>query len=346
MNPVIKLILLMSLLSIFGCGGTNPTQTQDPANDGPVRLDSFYYTATHGYRGFTNRGYHADRLKDGSVRITVELGDDRDRISTADASFMDSLEAIVREFRMDKYKENYKPRFDVKDGDSWSFRLKYSDGKTINSGGYFELPPNGHEAFEKVEKFFAPCINIEPEDNKALVSFRYELYTEKEGSEVFWLKKGESRDAIYFRLLGKWEGWNYYCADPKLLEEIAEELRDLHACSYCGEDLSKEDKSRPRWISIIEYADGRTFELIDYLDRDHENYRHMPPTNFERRLRYIAETLFQKEIERIGTLPPEELGEHSLTTYDSDGKPSRTMNYAGDGTVLNGYDYNNPMLDF
>ena len=346
MNPVTKFLLLMSLLSIFGCGGTHPAQSQDPASDGPVRLDSFYYTATHGYRGYTNRGYEAERQRDGSVRVTVELGDDRDRVTTADASFLDSLEAIVRAFRMDKYKENYKPKFDVKDGDSWSFRLKYSDGKTVNSGGYFVLPDNGREAFEKVEAFFAPCINIEPEDNKALVSFRYELHTQNEGSEVFSLKKGEGLTSLYFRLMGKLDGWNYYCADPTVLEKIAEELRDIHACSYCGGDLSKEDKSRPRWIAIIEYADGRTFELIDYLDRDHENYRHMPPTNFERQLRHMAETLFQKEIERIGTLSPEEIGEHSCTTYDANGNRRRTINYAGDGTVLNGRDYDNPDLDF
>ena len=336
----------MSLLSIFGCGSTSPEQTQNPASRGPVCLDSFYYTATHGYRGYTNRGYKAERLNDGSVRVTVELGDDRDRVTTADASFMDSLEAIVRAFRMDKYKKNYKPMFDVKDGDSWSFRLKYSDGKTVSSDGYFVLPDNGREAFEKVEAFFAPRIGIEPEDNKALVSFRYELHTQKEGSEVFTLKKGKGRTSLYFRLMGKSDGWTYHCADPKVLEKIAEELRHIHACSYCGENLSNEDKSRPRWIAIVEYADGRTFKLIDYLDRNHDNYRHMPPTNSERQLRYMAETLFQKEIERIGTHSPKKIGEHSRTTYDANGKPRRTINYAGDGTVLGGRDYDNPDYDF
>ena len=71
MRPVTKFLFLMSLLSFFGC--------RPDTSAGPARLESFYYSATHGYRGFTNRGYKAERLSDGKVRITVELGDDLDR---------------------------------------------------------------------------------------------------------------------------------------------------------------------------------------------------------------------------------------------------------------------------
>ena len=333
----------MSLFSFFGCGHNAPAPQS--AYHGPARLDSFYYTATHGYRGFTNRGYRAERLEDDAVRITVELGDDRDRIFIADAAVMDSLEAIVKEFKMNRYKERYKPVFDIKDGDSWEFYLDYSNGKKVRSGGYEAKPDGANEAFDKIEAFFAPYLNIEPEDNYALVAFRYELHTQGEGSEVFWLKKDESHNTLYFRKMGDRDGWTYSCADAIVLARIAKELRYFHACSYCGENLSEEDASRPRWIAIIEYADGRKFELLDYLDRD-DKYQHRPPTNFERQLRYLAEQYFGEEIERIGTLPPEQIGEHSCTTYDASGKPSRTINYAGDGTVLGGRDYDDPDLDF
>ena len=84
---------------------------------------------------------------------------------------------------------------------------------------------------------------------------------------------------------------------------------------------------------------------MDYLDRD-GGYDHRPPTNTERVIRFEAEELFNKEIERIGTLSPEELGEHSCTTYNAKGEAQRTINYAGDGTVLNGRDYSDPDLDF
>ena len=342
MHPVTKILLLMSLLSLFGCRAQMPAP--EPVSDGPARLNSFYYTATHGYRGYTNRGYRAERLENGTVRITVELGDDRDRIFEADASVMDSLEAIVQEYKMDRYKERYKPAFDVKDGDSWDFSLKYSDGKKVQSSGYFTMPHGASEAFKKVEECFAPWRDREPAEDVALLSFRYELHGD-EGSEVFWFKKDEYHNAVYFRTLGSRDGWNYYCGDEKVLAELAKEMRWIHACSYCGEDLSKEDASRPRWVALLEYADGSKFELMDYLDRD-GGYNHRPPTNTERQIRHSAEEIFGKEIERIGTLTPEQIGEHSCTTYDAQGKPQRTMNYAGDGTVLNGRDYSDPDLDF
>ena len=45
-------------------------------------------------------------------------------------------------------------------------------------------------------------------------------------------------------------------------------------------------------------------------------------------------------------LAAEQIGEHSCTSYNAKGEPQRTINYAGDGTVLSGRDYNNPNLDF
>ena len=347
MRPVTKLLFLMSLLSFFGCrpGTQAADPLAQPVPDGPVRLESFYYTATHGYRGFTNRGYRAERISDGKVRITVELGDDRDRVFIADDSVMDSLEDIVREYRMDRYKERYKPMFDIKDGDTWDFSLKYSDGKRVQSGGYEAMPNNGQEAFKKVEEFFSPWRDFAPEEEVALIAFRYELHGDN-GSEVYWFKKGAEHNTVYFREQGSWDAETFYCGDPKVLEQLAKDMRAIHACTYCGEKLSEEDKSRPRWIAILEFEDGQLFELMDYLDRSDGDYKHRPPTNTEREIRLSAEEIFSAEYKRIQSLPAEKLGEHSRTTYHSDGTPSRIIHYAGDGTVLGGHDYDDPLIEF
>lgn len=345
MPTMTKFLFLMSLLSFLGCRPAMPTPDPlaQPVPDGPRRLESFYYTATHGYRGFTNRGYRAERLSDGKVRITVELGDDRDRVFLADAAVMDSLEALVREYRMDHYKERYKPMFDIKDGDTWDFSLKYSDGKRVRSGGYEAMPTGAKEAFHKVEELFAPWRNMELAQDAVLKAFRFELHSDK-GTEVFSFKK-EERNSVYFRTMGSFQGWNYYCGDPILLEKLDKDLRQINACSYCGEKLSEEDKSRPRWIAILEYSNGRVFELMDYLDRD-GGYDHRPPTNTERAIRNIAESYFSAEIERIKALPDEARGDHSCTSYKPDGSPSQIIYYSGDGTVLGGHDYDDPMADF
>ena len=345
MPTVTKLLFLMSLLSFLGCRPATPTPDPlaQPVPDGQTRLESFYYTATHGYRGFTNRGYRAERLADGKTRITIELGNDRDRVFQAEASVMDSLEVLVQEYGMNRYKERYKPMFDIKDGDTWDFSLKYSNGKRVRSGGYEAMPKGAREAFQKVEEFFAPWRRMGLAEDASLKAFRFELHSD-EGTEVFSFKKDE-RNAVYFRTLGSFEGWTYYCGDPQLLEKLDQDLRQIDACSYCGEKLSEEDKSRPRWIAVLEYSDGRLFELMDYLDRD-GGYDHRPPTNTEREIRYAAESYFKAEIERIKALPEEERGNHSCTNYKADGSPSRTINYAADGTVLGGHDYDNPMNDF
>ena len=339
-----RILLLMSLLSFLGCRPASPAPAPQPLTDGPVRLTSFYYTETHGYRGYTHRGYRAERLDDGKVRLTIELGDDRDRVFLADASVMDSLEALAREYKMDRYKENYKPKFDIKDGDTWELSLKYSDGKRVRSGGYEAMPDGARDAFKKVEDLFAPWREMKPAEGATLKAFRFELHSD-EGTEVFSFKKEEDKNSVYFRTLGSFHGWNYYCGDPQLLENLDKDLRWVNARSYCGEKLSEEDKSRPRWVAILEYTDGQIFELMDYLDRD-GGYDHRPPTNTERVLRHTAESYFNAEIERIKALPDEARGNHSCTSYKSDGTPSQIIYYSGDGTVLGGRDFDDPMADF
>ena len=339
---MLKLLLVMSLFTFLGCGHKRPVL--GPELDKNVHVQSLYFSATHGYHAYSNIGYKAERLENESARVTVEVGNDRDRVFVAEASVLDSLEAIVREYKMDRYRERYMPMFDIKDGDTWDFSLKYSDGKRVRSGGYEALPTGGREAFNKVEAFFSPWLNREPSADAVLTAFRFELHSD-EGTEVFWFRKEKEHNAVYFRELGSFNGWNYYCGAPQVLQQLSDDMRSIHAPSYCGEKLSEEDTARPRWIAVLEYEDGQLFELMDYLDRE-GGYDHCPPTNTEREIRYSAEQRFSAELARIEALPDEARGEHSRTTYHADGTPSRIIRYAGDGTVLGGYDYDNPMNDF
>ena len=342
----------MSLLSLFGCGRPTPAPTPapDPAaqKPGPYgALLSLEYGGTHGYHAYSNIDFRAERLKNGKTRITVMVGNDRDRVFEEDGSVMDSLEAIVLQYKMYKYDRQYTPKFDILDGDSWHLYLHFAEENT-SCGGYEAYPPGkGAEAIGKIEGFFSRWLNQEPAEEVALVSFRYEVHTEK-GDEVFTFKKDDDRCALYIRMMGSNEGWNYYCGHPELASQLALYIRWTHMGSYTGEKLEKENKSLPRWILIAEYENGQRIEAMDYLDRTlkDEDWRHGVPSLSERDLRYEAERCFQQELSRINQLPPEELGEHSCTTYDAKGKPTRTIRYAGDGTVLGGRDYDNPDLDF
>ena len=260
---------------------------------------------------------------------------------------MDSLEAIVREYRMDRYDGHYKPKMDVLDGDSWSLSLTLSDGTNASCSGYMAYPPKGGaEAIGKVEGFLSRWLYVEPAEEVALTRFRYEFH-DAEGDEVYCFNRTESHNAVYFRLYGQREGWNYYCGDTTVLVWMAREIQWSHLGSYTGEDLSQEDTSRPRWIMIAEYADGTKYEKIDYLDRESgDSWRHNVPSFTETGFRSEVQRRFSEEIQRIEALEAAEKGEHSRTTYDAAGKALRTIRYAGDGTVLGGHDHRDPSLKF
>ncbi len=341
-----KILILMSLLSILGCG--RPAAAPQPGKP-ERRLTSIEYGGTHGYHSHSNIDYKAERMKDGRTRVTVMVGNDRDRVFVEDGSVMDTLEALVMEYKMYKYDKTYTPKFDILDGDSWHLYQHFSDGSSASCGGYEATPPGkGAEGLAKIAGYLSRWLDREPAEDVALTAFRYELHNE-EGTEVYWFKKDPYHNAIYFRKMGSLEGCNYYCGDPELLVRMARAMRWHHLGSYTGEKLEKENTSRPRWIVVAEYENGQKFEIMDYLDRPEEgdewNRREVPSIS-EWGIRSDVEHFFGQEIERIGNLPPEELGDHSVTTYDAKGKPQRTINYDGHGNVLNGRDYNDPMKDF
>jgi len=348
-NPasVIKFLILMSLFSFLGCGRPAPAPAQQTEGR-HGQLMKLEYGGTHGYHAYSNIDYKAERLENGRTRITVMVGNDRDRVFEEDGTLMDSLQAIVYQYKMYRYDGSYTPKFDVLDGDSWHLYMDFADGEHASCHGYEATPPGkGGEGLGKIEGFFSRWLNQEPAEEVALVSFRYELHTE-EGDEVFTFKKDEDRCPVYIRMMGSQEGWNYYCGDPDLSTHLARAVRWGHMASYTGESLEKEDTSLPRWILIVEYENGQRIEAMDYLDRElgANDWRYGVPSRSERELRYEAERYFELELSRIQQLPPEELGQHSCTTYDANGKPTRTITYSGDGTVIGGRDNDDPMLDF
>lgn len=349
---MIRIALLMSLLSLLGCGQNRPEKPVDPGNDTTLaadvnRLVDLHFSATHGYHAYSNIGYKAERLESGKTRITIEFGNDRDRVIEAEGAVMDSLEAIVHEYKMYRYKGHYKPKFDILDGDSWDFYIRFADGKSASCNGYMAYPPHkGAEALGKVESFLSRWFYIEPAEEIALTLFRYEFH-DAEGDEVFFFHEEDDFNAVYFRKYGSREGWNYYCGDPSLLERLSRDIRYMHLGSYPGEGLKEEDVTRPRWIMIAEYADGTRYEKMDYLDREPEDrWRHNVPSFTETGFRSTVEHYFSEEIQRIEALEPDQKGRHSCTTYDATGKALRTINYDGFGDVLNGHDYNDPHLKF
>lgn len=295
MRYVIRLLIVMSLLSFLGCGQKDPA----PGLDRDVHLQSLYYSASHGYHAYSNIGYRAERLEDGQARVTVLVGNDRDRVYLTEGALMDSLEALVREYRMDRFKGHYEPKMEILDGDSWSMELVFTDGNSTSCGGYMAYPPIGAAGIGKAEGILSRWLYQEPAEEIALISFRYE-YHDAEGSEIYTFEqKGEVRTA-FVQPYGQAKGQHYEGFDDFLPKRLANEIRWNHMASYTGESLTDEDTSRPRWILKAEYANGQKIETMDYLDRTpEEEWRQDVPSISEMDLRHSTEHGFSEAIQLL-----------------------------------------------
>lgn len=57
-----------------------------------------------------------------------------------DYSLMQEINQLVQEHKMHKYKDYYKPQFEVLDGTTWSFSAQYKSGKYLSSHGHEVWP--------------------------------------------------------------------------------------------------------------------------------------------------------------------------------------------------------------
>jgi hypothetical protein len=82
---------------------------------------------------------------------------------------MNKFKKIILDEKMYKYKEHYRPFFDIKDGHSWRFSAKFSDGSTIHSTGE-NSKPNGN-GLSKIQGYLYDLIadatiEVDNEDDK------------------------------------------------------------------------------------------------------------------------------------------------------------------------------------
>ena len=82
---------------------------------------------------------------------------------------MATFKKIILDEKMYKYKEHYRPLFQVKDGHSWRFSAKFSDGSTIHSTGENSKP--GGNGLSKIQGYLSDLIadatiEVDNEDDK------------------------------------------------------------------------------------------------------------------------------------------------------------------------------------
>lgn len=58
----------------------------------------------------------------------------------SDAKIGDEVNKCLKEGKVYKYKKKYSPSLNVKDGDTWSFKVLYANGYSVKSEGWIKKP--------------------------------------------------------------------------------------------------------------------------------------------------------------------------------------------------------------
>ena len=68
------------------------------------------------------------------------------------AEVADSLTQIVKEEKMRKYDNYYRPPFDVYDGWQWSLHIRFEDSPSLSSSGHMKRPSG--DGLKRLEQYF------------------------------------------------------------------------------------------------------------------------------------------------------------------------------------------------
>lgn len=322
-----------------------------------AKLKSFYYSSS-GMMHRSGERYEVRKDSDGNIHVNIDEDKMNEKLIITDyRGIFNDLQKIVSQYRMNTYKGSYMPQFEILDGESWSFGLSYEDDQYISASGYEAWPEGFKNALAAVRDYFSkwrlmPVKNgkVSAEDAEAflagfekhidseLTSFRYERYDYGK-SKVYYVSKNENFTSFYYRGWGTNKGYTYYCGNPNILYSFKSNVIDSYRLAgFPQTPLSKENTKRSRWIVKAEFADGTVLEIIDYIPDT--------PYEYDRLIEGMVDAIIEEGMNAIRAKSPAEIGEYSVTTYDANGKPSVQINYDGEGRVLNGRDFNDPLKTY
>lgn len=134
MKSTYKWILMMSLLSLLQTACCAP-------KDVPIEKFSFNHDGTRGGDSFE---WSIKREADGAIRFTNRnyIYEEYNFSKTMPTSFMDSLEAICRQYKVYRWDGFRKHNRLVCDGTGFSLNIRYANGKTVEAHGMNRFPKN------------------------------------------------------------------------------------------------------------------------------------------------------------------------------------------------------------
>lgn len=254
-----KHLLLIGLLAFaVSCVSQNPKNNNKMKTE---RLTYFSFDHHNTMALFNGEKYQVSAMKDGRIHIIIDEGFPKEKdFFVDDTTIFDELAAIIKEFKMDKYKDNYQPMMRIFDGDSWSLYYKYDSGRSNRSGGYMAWPSNYSEARQAISEYFQKWREYAVE----LKRIDFFQYTSKnsQGCDIeYCLERGEEEATLYIRNAE-------YNTDQQLSvsNDYLEELQELVNVYGLKDNISRttDDESVTNYSYLVNYSNGDTIDIKGY----------------------------------------------------------------------------------
>ena len=257
-SPVKKNALLLAFLVLMvSCNAQNNDNSKNMKTE---RLTYFSFNHHNTMRIYNGENYKVETMKDGRVHIVIDEGFPKEKeFYIEDTTIFVELQALVKEFKMDKYKENYQPRMRIFDGDSWSLYYKYDSGRSIHSGGYMAWPNNYSEAHQAISEYFQKWRDY-PIQAKEINLFQYTCKNNHGRDIEYRIERGEQEASLTIRN-AEFETDKQINVANDYLERL-QELVNMRLKDESSSSSNDEEASNYRFL--IGYNTGDTIDFTGY----------------------------------------------------------------------------------
>lgn len=232
-------------------------------NDGEMkkeRLTYFSFRHQNTMVMFAGENYSVSTLVDGRIKVVIdEAFPDEMEFYLDDSTIFDELLAIVKTYKMDKYKSEYKSKWKVFDGDSWSLYYKYDSGRSVSSGGYMAWPDNYGAAGAAISKYFEKWRNYANGIN-AINYFKFTSKNNKGKDIEYTLERGEEEATV--TLFDAEQGVK---VSRKVSNDVLDELRQMANVIRLKDkmyDNHNQDEEATKCTYMAVYSTGDTVSGI------------------------------------------------------------------------------------
>ena len=176
-------------------------------------------------------------------------------------------------------------------------------------------------------------INEKWEEGDSLVKFRFECHANGGGikdSEVLHVNRTELHDYLYLRPMSSSmaQGTNYEIGTCQmLLDDLAAIVQEFKLYNFDYVNLEDFDMKLQGWAVTFTTTSGKEYSVVQY--------------GFDEKLQQRIDKLINAFTAHLDE--NEITGPHSIYNYYPNGNLSERIDYDADGTVMGGYDPDNPL---